>query len=189
MYEEMEERMDDICGMLIMVKAVYDATGEVIESVLDGDYFCDVYMQAIESATNELAYGTIYDYENVNKYSFPQMDEYYKLCRKYGRVNRVLFKDNPYAKRAEEKIYSEMNSIYSYCIDYALFTPKKKNKKKCNCLWVKTDPEFNQHVSLVKALCNIRTFYKEGVEELKKELEPKPQLKLLPMKKEIKKAA
>ena len=37
---------------------------------------------------------------------------------------------------------------------------------------------------------DIHSFYKEGVEELKKVLEPaKPQLKLLPMKKEIKKAA
>ena len=42
MYEELEERMDYICGILIMVKAVYDATGYKIESILDGDYFFDV---------------------------------------------------------------------------------------------------------------------------------------------------
>ena len=59
MYEELEERMDDICGILIMVKAVYDATGYKIESILDGDYFFDVYMEAIESAANELEYGTV----------------------------------------------------------------------------------------------------------------------------------
>ena len=82
-----------------------------------------------------------------------------------------------------------MDGIYSYCFGWKLFTPKKKAKKRYNCLWVKTDPEFNQHVTFVKALCSIRTFYKEGVEKLKKELEPKPQLKLLPMKKEIKKVA
>ena len=189
MYEELEERMDDICGILIMVKAVYDATGYKIESILDGDYFFDVYMEAIESAANELEYGTVMDYDNVNKYGFPQMDEYYELCRKYGRINRLSFKDNPYAKKAKEKVYTEMESINSYCLNWALFTPKKRTKKRYNCLWVITDPEFNQHVTLIKALCNIRTFYKEGVEELKKELEPKPQLKLLPMKKEIKKAA
>ena len=190
MYEVLEERMDDICGILIMVKAVYDATGEVIESILDGDYFYDVYMNAIERATNELSYGTVMDYDNVSKYGFPQMDEYYELCRKYGRVNRISFKDNPYVKKAREKVTTEMEGIYSYCFNWELFTPKKKTKKRYNCLWMITDPEFNQHVSFVRALCNIRTFYKEGVEELKKVLEPsKPQLKLLQMKKEIKKAA
>ena len=190
MYEELDDRMDDICGILIMVKAVYDATGYKIECPLDGDYFYDVYMEAMESATNELEYGTVMDYDNVNKYSFPQMDEYYELCKKYGRVNRISFKDNPYVKKASEIVATEMDGIYSYCLGWKLFTPKKKAKKRYNCLWVITDPEFNQHVSLVRVLCNIHTFYKEGAEEIKKALEPaKPQLKLLPIKKEIKKAA
>lgn len=190
MYGELEERIDDICGILIMIKAVYDATGEVIQSALDGDYFYEVYMNAIESVTNELAYGIVMDYDNVNKYGFPQMDEYYELCRKYGRINKISFKDNPYVKKASEKVATEMDGIYSYCFNWTLFTPKKKVKKRYNCLWIITDPEFNQHVSLVKALCSIRTFYKEGVEELRKVLEPsKPQLKLLPNKKEIKKVA
>ena len=190
MYEGIDEVMDDICGILIMVKAVYDATGEVIESILDSDYFWDVYTQAIDSAANVVAWGTINDYENVNKYSFPCMDEYYELCRKYGRIHRVSFENNPYVKNANEKIESEMNSIYSYYFDWTLFTPKKKTKKKYNCLWVMTYPEFNQLVTLVKALCSIRTFYEEGVEELKKVLEPaKPQIRLLPQKKERKKAA
>lgn len=190
MYEELDEKMDDICGILIMVKAVYDATGEVIESILDSDYFFDVYMEALESVVCELEYGMICDYDNVNKYGFPYMDEYYELCRKYGRINRISFKNNPYVVKAKEKVTSEMDSINSFCYNWTLFTPKKKVKKRYNCLWVITDPEFNQHVSLVRALCNIRTFYKEGVEELKKVLEPiKPQIKLLPQKKERKKAA
>lgn len=189
MYEEIDEKMDDICGMLIMVKAVYDATGKIIECDLHSDYFFDIYMEAVDSAAKTVSAGTINDYEYINKYSFQCMDEYYELCRKYGRIHKVSFKNNPYIKKAEDNINSEMNSINSYCYDWTLFTPKKKVKNKYNCLWVLTYPEFNQFVSLVKALCSIRTFYEEGVKELKKELELKPQLKLLPMKKEIKKAA
>lgn len=190
MYEEIDEIMDDICGMLIMVKAVYDATGKIIECDLHSDYFFDVYMEAMDSAADVVAWGTINDYENVNKYSFPCMDEYYELCRKYGRIHKVSFKNNPYVKKAEDNITSEMNSINSYCYDWTLFTPKKKVKEKYNCLWLMTYPEFNQLVSLVKVLCSIRTFYEEGVEELKKVLKPaKPQIKLLPQKKERKKAA
>ena len=190
MYEEIDEVMDDICGILIMVKAVYDATGEIIECDLHSDYFFDVYMEAMDSVADMVSMGTIDDYENVNKYNFPDMDEYYKLCKKYGRVNRISFKNNPYVKKAKDTVDSEMNSIYSYCYDWKLFTPKKEIKKKYNCLWIVTYPEFNQLVSLVKILCNIRAFYKEGVAELKKVLEPaKPQIKLLPQKKERKKAA
>ena len=129
MYEELDDRMDDICGILIMVKAVYDATGYKIECTLDGDYFYDVYIEAMESATNELEYGTVMDYDNVNKYGFPQMDEYYELCKKYGRVNRISFKDNPYVKKASEIVATEMDGIYSYCLGWKLFTPKKKAKK------------------------------------------------------------
>lgn len=190
MYEEIEERMDDICGILIMVKAVYDATGYLLEVPLDGDYFFDVFMEAMECSVEEVSYGTVDFYDNVNKYTFPQMDEYYELCRKYGRINKISFKNNPFVKEAYDRVYSEMESIYSYCINWNLFLPKKKIKKKYNCLWVITDPEFNQHVSLVKALCSIRTFYKEGVEELKKLMEPpKPQLRILPSKTKRKKAA
>ena len=106
MYEELDDRMDDICGILIMVKAVYDATGYKIECTLDGDYFYDVYIEAMESATNELEYGTVMDYDNVNKYGFPQMDEYYELCKKYGRVKMVSSVSTETAKQKKEFLES-----------------------------------------------------------------------------------
>ena len=64
-----------------------------------------------------------------------------------------------------------MNGIDSYCIDWRLFTPKKTAKKKWPCLAVFTSIEFYQPVQLVESLYNIRTYYMQALEKLKKELQ------------------
>lgn len=190
MYEDISGQMEDVCGILIMVKAVYDATGDIIQATLDEDYYFDVYMDALDALVNHISWGTVDDYDNVNKYTFPQMDAYYDLCRKYGRINKISFKNNPYVQKAHNRVAFEMDGIYSYCIDWSLYTPKKNVKKKCACLWVKTDPEFTCHVSLISALSGINIFYKEGVKEIKKAIaDSKPNLKLVKWKNTVKKVA
>ena len=93
------------------------------------------------------------------------------LCREYGRRNRVSFQNNPYVREAANFVNQEMNGIDSYCIDWRLFTPKKATKKKWPCLAVFTSIEFYQPVQLVESLYNIRTYYMQALEKLKKELQ------------------
>ena len=99
------------------------------------------------------------------------MEEFYRLCREYGRRNRVSFQNNPYVREAANFVNQEMNGIDSYCIDWRLFTPKKATKKKWPCLAVFTSIEFYQPVQLVESLYNIRTYYMQALEKLKKALQ------------------
>lgn len=162
--------IDDLIAMLSIQKIVYDHTGNSSDENLDGDFLPDVYYSALwqlnEEKENETFEYQCDDYGE--KFVFPHMNEYYDLCREYGRLKKIKFRKNPYVTKAKKYMISEMQSIYSYCIDYMVFAPKKNVKKKYPCLFVVQTAEFWQPVQFIDALYNIRSFFETETIKLKK---------------------
>ena len=178
MFEGPDLCMDDILGILAIEKIRYDHTGAIVGKTLDSDFFPETCYEALDDVADSII-ANVDDYDvYIQKFLFPGMEEFYRLCREYGRKKRIYFKNNPYVREAADFVNREMNGIDSYCINWRLFTPKKVTDKKFPCLAVFTDVEFYQPVQLVEALCNIRTYYKQALEKLKEELRP-PQAELL----------
>lgn len=173
--------MDNMLGILAIEKIHYDHTGTIAGEMLDSEFFPEAYYWALDDVTPNVS-ANVDDYDvYIQKFCFPGMEEFYRLCREYGRKSRVSFKNNPYVKEAVDFVNYEMNGINSYCINWSLFTPKKVTDKKWPCLAVFTDAEFYQPVQLVESLYNIRTYYMQALEKLKKELQsPKKEILCLP---------
>lgn len=190
MYEFPNLCMDDLIAMLSIAKIVYDETKEVPEALIDSDSFPEIYYEALYNVGEEIGVGENGYDEYVTKYCFPDMLEYYELCKEYGRKQKVAFKRNPFVIEAENFVNAEMNSICSYCIDWRLFAPKTIEKKRYPCLMVTVTPDFYQPVQLVESLYNIRAYYRVGVGRLKSELHKKqPKIISLPKKTEERKKA
>lgn len=171
MFEGPDYCMDDLLGILAIEKILYDHTGSVTGETLSEGCLMEACYYALEDVAPSVSAETG-DYDTyIQKFCFPGMEEFYRLCREYGRKNGVSFKNTPYVKEAVDFVNQEMNGIDSYSIGWSLFTPKKVTQKKWPCLAVFTDPEFYQPVQLVESLYNIRTFYMGGVKRLKAELE------------------
>ena len=171
MFESPDLYMDDLLGILAIEKIRYDHTGFIAGESLYGDDFPVVCYDALGNVADSIS-ADVDDCDTyIQKFCFPGMEEFYRLCREYGRRNRVSFQNNPYVREAANFVNQEMNGIDSYCIDWRLFTPKKATKKKWPCLAVFTSIEFYQPVQLVESLYNIRTYYMRALEKLKKELQ------------------
>lgn len=172
MYEEPISCIDDLLGLLAIEKILYDHTGSINGELLDSDFFVEAYYTALDDVAPSIS-ATIDEYDcYIQKFRFPGMEDFYRLCREYGRKNQVSFQNNRYVKEAKDFVNREMNGIDSYCIHWSLFVPKKTTDKKWPCLAVFTDPEFYQPVQLVESLYNIQSYYTEAVKRLKTELNP-----------------
>lgn len=181
MFEEPQFYMDDLLGILAMEKIRYDHTGSIIGETLYEDYFLETYYEALGDVAYSISAQSDEYGRYIQKFCFPDMEEFYHLCREYGRKNHISFKNNPYVKEAAGFVNHEMYGIDSYSIEWSLFTPKNVTEKKWPCLAVFTDAEFYQPVQLVESLYNIRTYYMQALEKLKKELQsPKKEILCLP---------
>lgn len=171
MFEVPEVCMDDVLGILAIEKIRYDYTGEYEDTLLDEDYFPDAYYTALSAVAKEYDYGWIEMTDTyVHKFCFPAMREYYRLCREYGKINRISFKRNRFVTEATAFINSEMGDIRDYSIDWLLFSPKAETKKRWPCLTVFTAVEFYRWVELIESLFHIRSFYENGVKRLTNEI-------------------
>lgn len=171
MFEDLDYCMDDLLGILAIEKILYDHTGSIMGETLNDGFLMESCYYALGDVADSIS-AEMDDYDSyIQKFFFPGMEEFYRLCREYGRKNGVSFKNNPYVKEAADFVNREMNGIDSYCISWSLFTPKKVTQKKWPCLAVFTSVEFYQPVQLVESLYNIRTFYMDGVKRLKAEME------------------
>ena len=136
MFESPDLYMDDLLGILAIEKIRYDHTGFIAGESLYGDDFPVVCYDALGNVADSIS-ADVDDCDTyIQKFCFPGMEEFYRLCREYGRRNRVSFQNNPYVKEATGFVNQEMNGIDSYCIGWRLFTPKKATKKKWPCLAV-----------------------------------------------------
>lgn len=171
MFEESDICMDNLLAILSIEKIRYDCTGICGDTPLDSDYLWETVYEALNNVATYTENGSTDEWDTyVQKFQFDDMQRYYDLCREYGKKNRVAFKNNRFVKEAADFVRDEMNGIYSYFINWFLFTPKKETEKHWPCLAVFTSPEFYQPVQLVESVYNIRSFYEEGVKRLEEEL-------------------
>lgn len=171
MFEESDVCVGDLLGVIAIKKIKYDFTGQLDATLIEEDSLAELYYDSFEDVAQECDFGSVEMFdEYVYKLCFPNMREYYNLCREYGKKCKVAFKHNQFVKEAKRFVDREMNNIDSYCINWLLFHPKSETLKHWPCLTIFLSAEFYQYVQLVNALYSIRFFYEEGVKNLKKEI-------------------
>lgn len=94
MFEDPDIYMDDMLGTLAIEKIRYEHTGTSIGVPLDVDFFLEIYYDALENVAPSVSAETNYYDGYIQKFFFSGMEEFYRLCREYGRKNQVSFKNN-----------------------------------------------------------------------------------------------
>lgn len=101
-------------------------------------------------------------------FSHPDIMEYYRLCRVYGKKHGVKLADNPYMKAAAEYVRLQLDQG-CYACEYILQT--KINHDWASGIVFRMWPEFEWHFELLTLIINIFNYYTEQLGKLKSELE------------------
>lgn len=122
-------------------------------------------------------------------FNFPDMNEYYDLCRKYAKRKQVNFRKCDRVLAAEHYVDAEMRWIHSYSYNWGLFVPKKLVKKRSYRLCVELAVDFDSYSELLESLCNIHRYYSDMTAELRRELNAPVSLTVLPPRQQEERSA
>jgi len=100
-------------------------------------------------------------------FSHPDMMEYYRLCRVYGKRYGVKLPDNPYMRMAADYVRSCLDQGCPVC-EYRLHT--NIGHKWASGIVFRMWPEFEWHFALLTQIADIFGFYTKMLTNLKKEL-------------------
>ena len=112
-------------------------------------------------------YSEHYDVETIY-ISSPDMMEYYRLCRVYGKMTGVSLKNNPYMEKSSDFVRRWLYQPECYTCEYRLQT--KINREWASGIIFRIYPEFSGYYALLIVLDYILTFYSEELKSLKAEI-------------------
>lgn len=135
------------------------------ESEFDFDLIVDALYSLSEAVWSHCS-----DYESIYTmyFSHPDMMEYYRLCRVYGKHRGVRLRDNPYMRRAAEYVRSLLYQEGCFTCDYRLQT--KINHRWASGIVFRMWPEFNGNLALLVQIARVFDFYERELTQLKTEL-------------------
>jgi hypothetical protein len=119
---------------------------------------------------SEAVWSNYSDYEQVETmyFSHPDIMEYYRLCRVYGKKHGIKLKNNPYMQAAADYVRGNLDQPGCYTCSYHLQT--KVNHEWAGGIVFRMWPEFSGHLALLVMLRRIFRFYTEKLHELKTSL-------------------
>lgn len=108
------------------------------------------------------------------KFRFPELTEFYTLCKEESRIKSINFKKNPRLKKAMNEVesYLEFSGASTYNFVWNIWVPKKIVNKRRYTLIIEINMYFDDYPQILEALYLIKEFYQRQVDELKKELYP-----------------
>ena len=130
------------------------------------DDLFEIYYDLLAAATDYMDEKFNDDYEvNHWYFSFRSMMQYYRLIREYGSLHSMRLSENPYVKKAEQKLAAELYSCgcsggmgWGYQM--------KISSKWSSGVMVETDCYFHGEYELLEALLAIDAWYTEEVRKL-----------------------
>jgi hypothetical protein len=132
------------------------------------DYEFEVIIEGL-FGLSEAVWGNYSEEREVETmyFSHPDIVEYYRLCREYGREKRIPLRANPYVLGAARFVDSQLGQ-HSYVSSYYLQT--KVGHKWASGVVFRMWPEFDGHLALLVLVRKIFEFYTRELARLKAEL-------------------
>lgn len=137
------------------------------QSITNSEYdLYEIYYELLYAACDYASFGYNEEYERSHWYfSFRSMMQYYRLVREYGSLHSMKLSENPYVKKAEQKLAAELYSCgcsggmgWGYQM--------KISSKWSSGVMVETDCYFHGEYELLEALLAIDAWYTEEVRKL-----------------------
>ena len=137
------------------------------QNITNSEYdLYEIYYELLYAACDYASFGYNEEYERSHWYfSFRSMMQYYRLVREYGSLHSMKLSENPYVKKAEQKLAAELYSCgcsggmgWGYQM--------KISSKWSSGVMVETDCYFHGEYELLEALLAIDAWYTEEVRKL-----------------------
>lgn len=137
------------------------------QNITNSEYdLYEIYYELLYAACDYASFGYNEEYERSHWYfSFRSMMQYYRLIREYGSLHSMRLSENPYVKKAEQKLAAELYSCgcsggmgWGYQM--------KISSKWSSGVMVETDCYFHGEYELLEALLAIDAWYTEEVRKL-----------------------
>lgn len=172
-------KFEDVISSIALERIIFTYNKGYEGNYIDGD---SLYQNAVEIVYSFAREGVFIEYTESTMFffQFPEMDEFYDLCKEHSRRNQINFLKDPYITAAKKFVLGAIENSGMYNISEAYWIPPKLRKKRYHQFLIELGCLFNEWVELVGALFEIRAYFAEKVGKLKAELYPKPQILVLP---------
>ena len=164
---------ESICGSLQTISIArlfyeYGKLDRLLERgiTISSDDLYEIYYELLIAATDytDQKYDESYECDHWY-FSFRSMMQYYRLIREYGSLHSMRLSENPYVKKAEQKLAAELYSCgcsggmgWGYQM--------KISSKWSSGVMVETDCYFHGEYELLEALLAIDAWYTDEVQKL-----------------------
>lgn len=137
------------------------------QNITNSEYdLYEIYYDLLYAACDYASFGYNENFERGHWYfSFRSMMQYYRLIREYGSLHSMKLSENPYVKKAEQKLAAELYSC-GCSGGMGWGNQMKISSKWSSGVMVETDCYFHGEYELLEALLSIDAWYTEEVQKL-----------------------
>lgn len=170
MFEEIYG-LELIIQTIALEKLCFDYKEEYEGGVIDGDEFYDKSFEIVYGLCDRMEYMEYTD-STLYFFSFPEMKKFYSLCKEYCSTNHIKFQKCKYIKGALDFVESSIRCSGMRNIAWNYWIPPKLIKKRQHQFLIELGCYFEDWVEMIASLFEIRQYFREKCEELRKELTP-----------------
>ncbi|MBQ7726238.1 MAG: hypothetical protein IJT66_03745 [Clostridia bacterium] len=185
MFEAISE-WEDILRLLELKTILAEHDEPATPAILnDEDYWDQAYTTFAELCSEEIY---LENFDNtLYLFRFPELHEFYTLCKELSRREGIGFRKYPAVKKAENYIRNTLAYVNDYTFSWNLWVPKKLVKKRAYTFLIETSCEFSDYSGIIDAVLTIQEYYAERCDRLRKEMQEDKILEM-PQRKEQKAA-
>lgn len=172
--------LEDTVNLLELERILFERKEGHAGRFLDGEEFYVYAQDALTELAAEVVYLEITD-STLYKFCFPELHNFYTLCKEHSKRNHISFRKDPYVKAAEEYVADAFRCTESPNFAWNLWVPPKLVKKRAYTVIVETGMYFMEYAEMIETLYDIKEHYAGLITALKKELSDRSNIIPLPV--------
>ena len=172
--------LEDTINLLELERILFERKEGHTGCFLDSEEFYVYAQDALTELAAEVVYLEITD-STLYKFCFPELHNFYTLCKEHSKRNHITFRKDPYVKAAEEYVADAFCCTESPNFAWNLWVPPKLVKKRAYTVIVETGMEFMEYAEILETLYDIKEHYAGLITALKKELSDRSNIIPLPV--------
>lgn len=151
-------------GVLYLAKMAYDYQGMKLCYDIEGDNLYDVFFELLEDLC-DFIYADEYGPFSIWRMNSRYIPAYFKQCHRYGAKFGVPWRENPYVNMADDFARMKLGQVEDYSVGFEV--KFSESRKYILIIFYECFVQSNQ---IILALYKIEEYFKNGIEDIKKQM-------------------